>query len=78
MKKEIISVCSQNIARDPFVSPSADLRRAIVNYWQMYVYEVLVNCLEGLSLPRKSVVRLTDHPDMTIAVYCGCKTTTRH
>ena len=36
--------------------------------------EVLVNRL-GLSLPRKSVVRLTDCPDMTLAVYCGCKTT---
>ena len=27
-----------------------------------YVHEVLVNCLGGLSLPRKSVVRLSDHP----------------
>ena len=27
---------------------------------------VLINHLEGLSLPRKSVVSLTDHPDMTI------------
>ena len=32
---------------------------------------VLVNSLGGLSLPRKSVVRLTDYPYMTIAVYCG-------
>ena len=39
--------------------------------------EVLVNRLGGLSLPRKSVVRLTDHSDMTIYVYCGCKTTTQ-
>ena len=31
------------------------------------VHLVLVNRL-GLSLPRKSVVRLTDHPDMTIVV----------
>ena len=37
--------------------------------------EVLVNRLGGLSLPRKSVARLTDHPDMTIDVYRGCKTT---
>ena len=29
------------------------------------MHEVLVNRLGGLSLPRKSVVRLTDHPDMT-------------
>ena len=28
------------------------------------MHEVLVNHLGGLSLPRKSVVRLTDRPDM--------------
>ena len=32
------------------------------------MHEVLVNCLGGLSLPRKSVVRLTDRPDMTLDV----------
>ena len=37
--------------------------------------EVLVNCLGGLSLPRKSVVRLTDCPNMTLDVYHGHKTT---
>ena len=36
------------------------------------MHEVLVNRLGGLSLPRKSVVRLTDCPDMTID-YRGCK-----
>ena len=36
-----------------------------------------VNHLGGLSLPRKSVVRLTDCPDMTIDVYCGLETTTQ-
>ena len=40
------------------------------------MHEVLINCLGGLSLHRKSVVRLTDHADMTSAVYCGRKTTT--
>ena len=40
------------------------------------MHEVLVNCLGGLSLPRKSVVRLTDRPDMTLDVYRGRKTTT--
>ena len=40
------------------------------------MHEVLVNHLGGLSLPRKSVVRLTDHPDMTLDVYLGRKTTT--
>ena len=38
--------------------------------------KVLVNRLGGLSLPRKSVVRLTDRPDMTLDVYPGHKTTT--
>ena len=38
--------------------------------------EVLVNRLGGLSLPRKSVVRLTDRPDMTLDVYRGRKTIT--
>ena len=33
------------------------------------------NRLGGLSLPRKSVVRLTDRPDMTLDVYRGRKTT---
>ena len=57
------------------VSPSADSRRAVVSYWRKYVHEVLVNRLGGLSLPRKSVVRLTDRPDMTLDVYRGRKTT---
>ena len=43
-----------------FVSPSAVSRGTVVSYWRKYVHEVLVNRLGGLSLPRKSVVRLTD------------------
>ena len=39
------------------------------------MHEVLVNLLGGLSLPRKSVVRLTDRPDMTVDVYRGRKIT---
>ena len=39
------------------------------------MHEVLVNRLGGLSLPRNSVVRLTDRPDMTLDVYRGRKTT---
>ena len=58
-----------------FISPSADSRRAVVSYWQKCVHEVLVNRLGSRSLPRNSVVRLTDHLEMTIAIYCGCKTT---
>ena len=37
------------------------------------MHEVLVNRLGGLSLPRKSVVRLTDRPDMTLDVYRDVK-----
>ena len=58
-----------------FVSPSAFSRRAVVSYWRKYVHEELVNRLGGLSLPRKSVARLTDRPDMTLDVYRGRKTT---
>ena len=54
---------------------SPDSRGAVVSYWRKYVHEVLVNRLGGLSLPRKSVVRLTDRPDMTLDVYRGRKTT---
>ena len=39
------------------------------------MHEVLVNRLGGLSLPRKSAVRLTDRPDMTLDVYREGKTT---
>ena len=39
------------------------------------MHEVVVNRLGGLSLPRKSVARLTDRPDMTLDVYHGRKTT---
>ena len=60
---------------DKSSSPSAFSRRAVVSYWRKYVHEVLVNRLGGLSLPRKSVVRLTDRPDMTLDVYRGRKTT---
>ena len=58
-----------------FVSASAFSRRAVVSYWRKYVHKVLVNRLGDLSLPRKSVVRLTDCSDMTLDVYLGRKTT---
>ena len=41
------------------------------------MHEVLVNRFGGLSLPRKSVVMLTDRPDMTLDVYRGRETTTQ-
>ena len=40
------------------------------------MHDVLVNRLGGLSLPRKSVTRLNDWPDMIISAYHGHKTTT--
>ena len=56
-----------------FVFPFAFSRRSVGSYWQKYVQEVLVNRLGGLSLLRKSVVRFTDRPDMTLDVYRGRK-----
>ena len=41
------------------------------------MHEELVNRLGGLSMPTKSVVRLTDRPDMTVDVYRGRKTKTQ-
>ena len=37
------------------------------------MHEVLINRLGGLSLPRKSVVRLTVRPDMNLDVYVDVK-----
>ena len=54
------------VRQHTFVSPSAFSRRAVVSYWRKYVHGILVNRLGGLSLPRKSVVRLTDRPGMTL------------
>ena len=53
------------------ISSSADSRKKVVSYWQKYVHLILVR---GLSLPRKSLVRLTDRPNRTIDVYYGRKT----
>ena len=50
---------------------------AVVSYWRKCVHEVLVDRLGGLSLPRKSEVRLTDRPYMTLDVYRGRQTTTQ-
>ena len=41
------------------------------------MHEVQVNRLGGQSLPRKSVVRLTDRLNMTLDVYRGRKITTQ-
>lgn len=50
---------------------SVDSKSAVVSYWQNNVYWVLVNRLADLNLHRKSVVRITGHFGMTIAVYLG-------
>ena len=55
-----------------FHSPYADSAKAF-SYWQNYVHSVLVNCLGGLGLSRNSVIRLSDRPDNTTAVYYGPK-----
>ena len=60
-----------------FVSTPADPRRAVVSYWQKFVHLVVVNSLGGLRLPRNSVVRLTDRPEMTITVYLGRRAKTQ-
>ena len=46
---------------------SADSRRVVVSYRLKHVHKVLVNRLVKL-VQEKSVVRLTDHPHMAIAV----------
>ena len=68
---------SEVLSSHTFASPSADSRGAVVSYWRKYVHEILVNHLGGLSLSRKSVVRLTDRSEMTLDVYRGRKTTTQ-
>ena len=50
---------------------SLPLIQVAVSYWQKDVYLVVVNRLG--SLPRNSVVRLTDRLDMTIVVDCDVK-----
>ena len=51
------------------VSPSAGSKRAVASYWRKYVHKVLRRSKPA----RKSVGRLTKHPDMILAVYHGCK-----
>ena len=56
--------------------PHLSFPQSKFSYWQKYVHLVLVNHL-GLSLPRNSVIRSADHPNVTIAIYCGRKETTQ-
>ena len=67
---------NKRLSRQAMLSDDSSCsRRSVVSYWRKYVHEVLVNRLGGLSLPRESVVRVTDRPNMTIDVYRGRKTT---
>ena len=52
-----------------YIAPYDKIKHELVN--------LSTNCdvKSGLSLPRKSVVRLTDRPDMTIDIYRGRRTT---
>ena len=54
-------------------------RRVYVSYKQKYVHKVLVNCLFKLA-QEKSVARLTDRPEMTIAIdwYVKQQNTNKH
>ena len=56
--------------------PSVDSRNVVVSYKGKYVHKVLVNRLVKLS-QEKSVVRLTDDPNMTIAVDLNIKHLTK-
>ena len=58
--------------------PFADSRRALVSYWRKNGHWVLVNHLVDISLPRKSVVRLTDRPAMTIGHYATIQQQQQH
>ena len=56
--------------------PHLSFPQSKFSYWVKYVHLVLVNHL-GLSLPRNTVIRSLDHPNVTIAVYRGRKATTQ-
>ena len=58
------------------LQPSPDSRMVAVSYKRKYVHEILVNYLVKLA-QEKSVVRLTDHPNMTIAVDWDIKNQTK-
>ena len=62
---------SVSVAMATEAPPSDDPRREVVRYLRKNGHWVLINRLGGLSLSRKSVVRLTDRPAMTIAIDRG-------
>ena len=56
---------------------STDSRRVVVSYKQKYVHRVLVLKSLSQACPGKSVIRCTDHPNMTIAVDWDVKNQTK-
>ena len=56
--------------------PSTNSRRVVVSHKRKYVHKVLINCLVKLA-QKKSVVRWTDRPDMTIAIVWDIKNQTK-
>ena len=71
LTQEQASWVRSSVRPHTLVSPSADSRRTVVSYCAGSTGQLH----RRSSLPRKSVGRLTDHPDMTLAVYHGCETT---
>ena len=69
----------QNVSRHKFLyfMPSKYSPWLVVSYWRKNGHRIPVNRLVGLSPPRKSVVRLTDRPAMTMAVNRGRSVTTQ-
>ena len=67
---------SHEIISMAILLPSDDSRKVAVSYKRKYEHKVLVNCLVQLA-QEKSVVRLTDHLDMTIAVDRDVKNQTK-
>ena len=71
LERAVFPTKAESYLPHTLASPSADSRSAVVSNWRKNVHRVLVNRFGGLSLRKKSVVRLTDRPDMTLAVYRG-------
>ena len=66
----IVTKVNHKLNQWPFLIPYTDSRRAIVSYWRMYWYTVLI-VLGSLRLPKNSSSRLIDRLDMTFIVLSG-------
>lgn len=72
-RRQLVRLKSQRSQASLILSFFLVSRRAVVSYWRtyMYVHEVVLNRLGCLSLPIKSMVRLTGRPEMALDVYRG-------